>query len=93
MKPPKLEDHIAMAKNLRKAEDYLLALAKQCCEHYQKNSHVMRQLNRIGAGGYHGSAIAQLQCFLDSDYHGVVTDDQFDKLGHIYFHDPADRHL
>lgn len=81
-----LEDHLKTADDLAIAKEHLCRAFYRVQEYYPKSSRLMKQFFRILPGNI-GGAWTQLKSALDDEYHRLITDVQFEGLGHIYYGD------
>jgi hypothetical protein len=75
-----LEEHLVLAKKVRQVNDLMTEISVIVGETFTKkhSAQAWRACN----------AISMLKSKLDSEYHAVITDDQFRRLGHIYYGAP-----
>lgn len=78
-----LAEHIKTADDLAIATHHLTKIFFRCQEYYPISSRLMKLLQRVlpGAGG----VFIQIKSELDTEYHKLITDDEFKKYSHIYY--------
>lgn len=78
------EEHLQTADDLAIALHHLGLVFHRCQEHFPKTSRLMRLLQKVAPGFLNG-IFTQIKSELDSDYHRTITDEEFKRLGHIYY--------
>lgn len=84
-KPPmNLEQHLQIAKDLKIIQQKLTDVYFQLQEHYRPTSPVLRAFRKMLPGLLNGPW-PQIQSQLDDDYFRVITPEDFEKHGFIYY--------
>ena len=73
-----IEEHLQTADDLAIACHHLNRIFNRCLEKNDESTRIMQLLLL-------GETIIQIKSELDSQYHSLVTESQFDELGHIYY--------
>ena len=73
------DEHVVAAKKFRQVAADVTALLHTMQEHYGKAHRVNRQLDSVR------SRLVDVQGTLDTEYHKVTSDSQFEKHGHVYY--------
>lgn len=79
-----LEEHIETANDLAIATHYLRKIFDKCQEHYPKSGPLMKLLYKVCPGVLSG-IFTKIQSELDSEYHKLINDKEFEEHGHIYY--------
>jgi hypothetical protein len=79
-----LKDHLETADDLAIAAHHLTRAFFRCQRHYCKTGRLMRLFWKLLPNTLTGT-FSRLKCELDSDYHRLITDEQFKEHGHIYY--------
>ena len=77
MKELTLDQHLNNADDLAIAVKHLNNIIERC--NYPKSHSVMLKLRRIK------NSINNIRAELDTDYHQLINDEQFDLYGHVYY--------
>lgn len=79
-----LEVHIENANDLAIAQHHLSKVFFRCQEHYPKTSSLMKKLWKVLPSNM-ASIFTSIFSELDDEYHKIISDEQFDQYGHIYY--------
>ena len=77
-----LSDHIEIARKLRLAIANLEDIRLKCGANYPKNHKINNLLRRIL---YSYMTMDRLKYLLDDEYHNLISNEEFEKYGHIYY--------
>lgn len=80
-----LQEHIDCAKDLSIAGHHLRRLALRIQKHYPKSHRLCKLAFRMLPGAFSSKWFMDIKSELDSEYHKVITDRDFEKYGHIYY--------
>ena len=81
--PPTLETHLKMADLLHTARENMSALHVKMRKFYSKTE--LKKFNSLDPGRLKQSKFSRLQSELDDSYHSLITDEEFEEYGHIYY--------
>lgn len=85
MKPKMtLEDHLELAADFAGMHHYINRVFFRMQNHYPKSSSMMRFMFRILPTNLM-SKFQAVKYELDSDYHSVITEEEYQKYGHVYY--------
>ena len=79
-----IEEHLQTADDLAIACHHLKRIFNRCLEKNDDSTRIMQLLRKVHPSLL-GETIIQIKSELDSQYHSLVTESQFDELGHIYY--------
>jgi hypothetical protein len=79
-----LGEHIEVADDLAIAFHHLKKAYDKCQEHYPKSNKLMTTFFRVNPGNLK-SSFCTLKSQLDHEYHNLITDEEFNDHGHIYY--------
>jgi len=79
-----LEDHMTTAAHIREAAKHLRAVIRTCELHFNKKGPTMRAVYAMSPMDSR-SKISKLKSVLDSEYHKIITKEQFLEHGPIYY--------
>jgi len=74
-----LNQHITVAKDVRNFDRLWSSIFFEVQDKFGKSHRATRSLRRIH------DALIQVRGALDTEYHRVATDDDYAKLGHVYY--------
>jgi hypothetical protein len=83
-KPMTLEQHIENANDLAMAAHYLKRVFYRCKNHNNKTSKLMEAVAIISPEPIKSRWHYMLD-LLDDQYHAIIDDDTFCRMGHIYY--------
>jgi len=83
-KPLSYEEHCENAADLKKANIYLWRVWERCKKAYGNDNAINSNL-RFLLPSILNSKMTKLLNLLDSEYLKVVSDEQFEEKGHVYF--------
>ena len=78
-----LEEHLETADDLAIALHHLEKVFFRCQEYYPKSHRLMKQLYKTRTTG--SNLFDKIKSHLDEEYHRLINDQEFNKLGHIYY--------
>lgn len=81
---PTLQEHIKYANELLQVQNKLAATLTKMMSRYPINHKITKTINKLHPS-VPGNHFAQLKSLLDSEYHRVATQEEFEKHGHIYY--------
>ena len=79
-----LKEHLKMANHLMIASFHIEKIYEKFSKHYPKTSPLIKTI--LKAHPYMlGGIFGRLKNELDTEYHKVISDEEFKKYGHIYY--------
>lgn len=79
-----LSEHIENADDLAIATHHLQKIFQRTQIHYPNSSKLMKALYKILPGSS-DCIISKVQHLLDEEYHELVSNEVFEKHGHVYY--------
>jgi hypothetical protein len=79
-----LDEHKMNADDLAVAFHHLLKVFDRCNENYPKSGKLMKSLSKVDPASINGR-FTEILSLLDEDFHSIISDDEFNELGHIYY--------